>query len=98
MIQFAVGTRGFSFLQSIKQVLGPTQPPIQQIITALLTNVSSQDIMLTTHLHLVIRVIKNIHSLSHMLARHAQGQLYCTFCVTDQGVKAKMSTIIQTSY
>ena len=78
MVQFAVGTTDFSFLQSFKQTPGPTQPPIQWIIGALLLNVSRQGIKLTTHLHLVLRVIMTgeIPPLPHKPARYAQGRLY----------------------
>jgi len=100
MVQSAVGTRGFSFLQNFKQTLGPIQPPIQRIIRALLLNISSQGIKLTTHLHLVVRVLmtEEIPPLPLTPARYAQGQRYFTFCVNDQGVKVKMSTFIQSSH
>ena len=96
----SAGPTNHGSICSAKQILGPTQPPIQQIIWALLLNVSSQGIKLTTHLHLVVRVIMigEIPPLPFMLARCAQGQLYFTFRVIDQGVKVKMSTFIQSSH
>lgn len=96
MMQFAVETRGFCFPQNVKQVPGPTQPPIQRIIRAVLPNVSSQDVKLTTQLDLVVRAKMNgeIPPLPNKPARCADGRHF-TFCVTDRGVKVNMSTFIQ---
>jgi hypothetical protein len=58
----------FRFCKAPRQVLGPTQPPIQWATVTFLRGQSSRDVKVTTHLHLVprLRMHGAIPALLHM--------------------------------